>query len=174
MTTTTYPPTDKQVNFLLSLMKDRAGLDDAQVAAVVDGLIAVGTWTKKDVSAKIDALMKLPKPEKQYAPWPDVPAGFYATPSRTGHNDLDFWKVDRPDKGKWTGYTFVKRVIGGHPETRVRGAEARTALEAILAEGPKNAGKKYADEIGRCYICNLHLTDDLSRELGIGPVCRSK
>src|SRR6266852_5925128 len=47
--------------------------------------------------------------------WAKIPQGHYATASLTGHNDLDFWRVDRPDKGKWTGGLFVKRVIGGRP-----------------------------------------------------------
>jgi hypothetical protein len=103
---------------------------------------------------------------------PEVPEGYYAVPSRTGNNDLDFFSVDRPTEGRWNGYVFVKRVIGGHVDTPVRGSEARLALEAIIEFGVEEAGVLYGREIGRCYVCNRTLTDDLSRELGIGPVCR--
>jgi len=102
---------------------------------------------------------------------PDVPEGYYATPSRTGTNDLDFWRVDRPTEGRWAGRTFVKRVIGGHPDANVRGAEVRLALEAIQAAGPQSAAEVYGREIGRCGMCNRHLTDAVSRARGIGPDC---
>jgi hypothetical protein len=105
---------------------------------------------------------------------PTVPAGHYATPSRTGNNDLDFWAVDVPTDGKWAGYTFVSRVIGGHEDTRVRGAEARQALDAIAAFGPQDAAKAYGRAIGRCGRCNRHLTDETSRTLGLGPECAQK
>ena len=106
--------------------------------------------------------------------YPDVPAGHYATPSRTGTNDLDFWRVDRPTEGRWAGYTFVKRVIGGHPDHSVRGTEARLALQAILNAGIKDSAQLYGQTIGRCSRCNRHLTDETSRQYGMGPECRSR
>jgi len=105
---------------------------------------------------------------------PSVPQGYYATPSRTGNNDLDFWAVDVPTEGKWAGYTFVSRVIGGREDTRVRGAEARQALEAIVAAGLAEAAQAYGRAIGRCGRCNRHLTDETSRTLGLGPDCAAK
>lgn len=118
-------------------------------------------------------------PERVAAPAPapgpaavNVPAGHYATPSRTGNNDLDFWRVDRPTEGRWAGRVFVKRMIGGHPATPVRGSEAHAALAAIADYGIDRAATLYGVEIGRCYVCNRTLTDETSRVLGIGPDCR--
>jgi len=113
-------------------------------------------------------------PKAQTSNLPEVPEGFYAVASRTGNNDLDFFSVDRPSEGRWAGSVFVKRVIGGHVDTPVRGAEARSALEAIVEQGISESGALYGREIGRCYVCNRHLTDELSRELGIGPTCRER
>lgn len=104
----------------------------------------------------------------------DVPQGYYATPSRTGNNDLDFWQIDRPTTGKWAGYTFVKRIIGGHDPIRIRGAEAKTVLATIADHGVEAAGLAYANAIGTCYRCNRDLTDEESRRTGLGPVCRNK
>lgn len=115
----------------------------------------------------------------------DVPAGHYAVESATGNNDLDFYRVDRPEDGRWAGYTFVKRVIGGHPDTPVRGREAHSALDRIKNApryvndgedryGWEAAAIRYGVEIGRCYRCNRSLTDETSRALGIGPDCRSR
>jgi hypothetical protein len=106
------------------------------------------------------------------APAAKVPAGYYATPSRTGNNDLDFWRIDAPETGKWAGYTFVKRLLGGHDPIKVRGAEAKMALDAIAAYGITEAGQRYAAEYTRCYKCNRELTDEASRACGLGPVCR--
>lgn len=112
-------------------------------------------------------------PSRPHPRLPDVPAGFYATPSATGNNDYDFWSVDRPTEGRWAGRTFVDRVIGGRSNTPVRGATARQALEAINSEGIEVARIRFAQELGRCWKCGRHLTDDESRRLGIGPVCRA-
>lgn len=122
-------------------------------------------WVKRQIS-------KLPAAQRRELP--DVPAGHYAVESATGSNDLDFYRVDRPGSGQWAGRTFIKRVIGGRPSVRVTGLQARRALEAIEAASPAAAGQLYGQELGRCCRCNRHLTDQLSRELGIGPECRSK
>lgn len=106
-------------------------------------------------------------------PWPDVPAGHYAVKSLSGNNDLDFFRVDRPTQGTWAGRTFVKRVIGGRADTPVRGVGAEKVLKAILAAGPDKAMALFGQTLGYCGRCGRHLTDEESRTLGIGPVCRA-
>lgn len=105
----------------------------------------------------------------------DIPDGFYATPCRTGNNDLDFWKVHVTDKG----YRRVKRVIGGGDERSPRvldisKQESAAALGAILRTGIDKASEDYADSQQRCMRCGLQLTDDESRAARMGPVCREK
>ena len=106
-------------------------------------------------------------------PWPNVPAGRYAVKSLSGNNDLDFFRVDRPTQGTWAGRTFVKRVIGGRADTPVRGASAEKVLKAILAAGPDKAMALFGQTLGYCGRCGRSLTDETSRALGIGPVCRA-
>jgi Family of unknown function (DUF6011) len=141
--------------------------DGSTTTALVGTLFSSGDW------GNLYAIRKS-APKVQTSNLPEVPEGYYAVPSRTGNNDLDFFSVDRPSEGRWAGYVFVKRVIGGHVDTPVRGSEARLALEAIIEFGIEEAGVLYGREIGRCYVCNRTLTDDLSREMGIGPVCRDR
>ena len=93
--------------------------------------------------------------------------GHYATPSRTGHNDLDFWRVDADDEGR----DRVRRVIGGHPDQPVRASEAEQAIAAILAYGVEEARTLYGQTIGQCWVCNRHLTREYSRHMGYGPDC---
>jgi hypothetical protein len=101
-----------------------------------------------------------------------VPEGYYAVPSATGNNDLDFFSVDRPTEGRWAGLVFVKRIIGGRDETRMSMAQQHSALESIDKAGIETSAALYGQTIGRCYRCNRTLTDEVSRELGIGPTCR--
>ena len=116
-----------------------------------------------------------PRPEPRtgpsYRPAPTVPAGHYAV-TMTDGAALTFYRVDVPTDGRWAGYVFVKRVIGGRPDVAVRGADARAVLTAIAADD--DAAARYGREIGRCYVCNRHLTDETSRALGIGPDCRTR
>ena len=169
--------TDKQVAFLTKLCEERP------FWAEVENLHAdtIPTLTRTAASSFIDAALKIPtqvtptgtvKKAKKPTVYPKVASGYYAVPSATGNNDLDFYRVDNVAEGKWAGYVFVKRVIGGHPDTPVRGKEGAKALERILEAGEDASRKLYGQEIGRCGICNRHLTDDLSREIGIGPKCR--
>lgn len=106
----------------------------------------------------------------------DIAAGFYATPSATGNNDLDFWKVT---EGRKPGIRFVKRVIGGGEEkcpklVEISQQQQLAALRAILREGIETAADKYADNQERCKKCGIHLTDDVSRAARMGPVCRGE
>jgi hypothetical protein len=117
-----------------------------------------------------------------HTPLPSVPAGYYAIQSMTGHNDLDFFRVDRPDSytqghaaenwiGEWKGRTFIKRVIGGKPDRNIRRSQYLDVLNAILKMGVGASGALYAEKIGACKHCNRSLTDELSRQRASGPDC---
>jgi Family of unknown function (DUF6011) len=108
----------------------------------------------------------------------DLPAGYYATPSRTGHNDLDFWRIDRPT-GKWAGRIFAKRVVGGGSGDEMQTfqldpMQQRLACQAITETGTDVAQALFADNLDRCVDCGRALTDDVSRAAKRGPVCRNK
>lgn len=112
-----------------------------------------------------------PAPAPVRAPSPTltmVPEGHYAIAS-TGTNDLAFYRVDHSEK--WG--ISLKLIVGGKPDMFVRRANIAGILERIAAD-IEGARKRYADEFTRCYRCNRQLTDKTSRELGIGPECRSK
>lgn len=103
---------------------------------------------------------------------PDIPHGYYATPSATGNNDYDFWFVNVVTReGKWNGFRSVSRVIGGRSPVRVKGSTRVAALKAIDAYGVDKAGNLFADELERCRKCGRHLTDELSRSRRMGPDC---
>ena len=105
-----------------------------------------------------------------------IPVGYYATPSRTGNNDVDFWKVERPEDGKYAGFTFAKRVLGGGSggqtrTTRIHMSEQRSALAAITGFGIEESRVLYGDKMKRCTKCNRELTDELSCQRRMGNDC---
>lgn len=115
----------------------------------------------------------------QMSAFTSLEEGYYATPSRTGANAIDFWRVDKPVKGKWAGAIFVKRILGGGSgqdmqSVRLNNVQQRLAAQSITELGPEAAAKMFADNLGRCSACGRWLTDDESRAAGKGPVCRNK
>lgn len=112
-----------------------------------------------------------PAPAKAVkAPRFDAPAGYYAVEFE---GKLRFFKVDRPTEGRWAGYVFVKEQASDELYP-VKNPTRRSAIIAAISEDFEAAGKRYGQEIGRCYKCHRTLTDETSRALGIGPDCRSK
>lgn len=110
----------------------------------------------------------------QRADFSKIAQGYYATASKTGNNDLDFWFVRVEETGRWRGYRFVRRYIGGRGPQRIGKSEQMAALHAILEATPEAAGDKFADELGKCRDCGRDLTDDESRARKRGPVCAGK
>lgn len=162
--------TPKQESFLNSLLAERPMYRDVENLF----LDVVAKMTKADASAKIGEVLKVAKETAKAeaaAPTSVVPEGYYAI-------DMDgtvkFYRVDCPTEGKWAGRTFVSVQASDdfHP---IRNAANRNAiLTAIEAQGVKEAAKRYGLLIGRCGCCNRTLTDETSRAIGIGPVCREK
>jgi len=184
--TTTPRPTERQIEFANSLRATlgRKALSDPLPSWVTRRVMS--EWID-DLKADIYAARQLGEipaaaPRAQggsstsrimASEFPTVTEGHYAVTSHTGNNDLDFFRVDTPAEGQWAGRLFVKRVIGGRPDQAIRGSEARELLK-LAEDAPVEARRRYGVEIGRCSCCNRHLTDETSRELGIGPECRRK
>lgn len=159
------------------LVRNGRPLTDNQVAAV---LRCAARETPKAAVAPVAA--PVAAASAQAAPVAPavftVPAGHYAVPGADGA--LRFVRVDRPAKGAWTGWAFVKvqasdelhKLGAAKPGEGYRGKGAD--LVAAIEADPEGAGLRYGQEIGRCCRCNRTLTDETSRALGIGPECRSK
>ena len=74
-------------------------------------------------------------------------------------------KTDNVYQGKITGTTFYP--------SRDAVPETVTGLR-IIAEDPMAAAVRYGRKTGTCACCGRKLTNELSVELGIGPICRDK
>jgi hypothetical protein len=169
--------------------------DQAQASGDAERIGATRTLTKQGASTLIDWLQGRPGtdprpaagtntygPDTYRAPtspvWPGtpsadvVPEGRYAVETEDGAtNALAFYKIDRPTEGRWAGRVFVKLITGGD-EQRLSWPTSKAVLAKIAAVGAESAMLRYGREIGNCGHCGRQLTNDVSRELGIGPVCR--
>lgn len=162
--------TEKQESFLQSLIRTREV--PAEYREVLEHL-DFSTIPTQNASRLIDELLRLPVKARAAAPVQtdtvDVPAGRYAV---TVDGEVKFYRVDRPTEGKWAGFTFVK-VQASDEFWPVRGQAAKAAVLAAIAADP-GALARYGQLLGTCGICGRTLTDQESRERGIGPVCLEK
>lgn len=188
--------TPKQVSFLESLIDERdlfasprffdaVNAMDSEEYATYLGQIkrSLPNLPTQKASAYIEHLLALPK--KAEAPRSngsdstssnlyvnDVPAGRYAVENEDGV--LRFYRVDKPEEGRWAGRTFVS-VQASDDWFPVKARDSRNAILAkIQADGPREASMRYGREIGHCGICGRTLTDNESIARGIGPVCAQK
>lgn len=153
----------------LAAERDLTALSDVQqayLARVLAGEVVPSGGRGGGASRIIDALFALPRKPAPEAV--EVPAGRYAV-ELGGRNVVEFFRVDRPTEGKWAGWTFVKQQASDD-EWPVKGAR-KTEVLAAIAIDPQAALLLYGQEIGSCGNCGRTLTDDISREMGIGPDC---
>jgi hypothetical protein len=102
-----------------------------------------------------------------------VPRGSYAVPTRLlmgdRTNETNFYSVWISDNGeKWTVRQYIS-----NERVKMPRAEQYRILD-IIGVDPGAYAKLYGLKIGKCGICGRKLTNDKSRELGIGPVCASR
>lgn len=72
------------------------------------------------------------------------------------------------------GETYLGKIMGGRfMASRECSPEAQTRVLAFIAD-PKAAAEAYGIETGTCCICNATLTNKVSIERGIGPICAEK
>lgn len=93
----------------------------------------------------------------------------YVAWESTGHNDLAFWQVTE---------AHVAQVIGGHGRRHRASYEQANGildrLDGMTDEAIAEASSLYGTELGHCGLCGRELTDESSRERGIGPTCAEK
>lgn len=132
---------------------------------------------------RADLLRNAPAPERQQPTGPQInlrhlPAGRYAYQPADGQ--AQFLVVQKPDEGRWAGCIFVKSQHSDDLERAgFQGARQDTYrgthIEALtaIARDPRGAMELYGQLIGACGHCGRTLTNEESREIGIGPVCRA-
>ena len=168
------PASDRQLRFLAALLDEREIPATAEATAEErrakgKALVASGRMTSAQASKSIEFLLGQPKlPEQGIA---DVPAGRYALVEEDGVTR--FYKVDRPTEGRWEGMTFLS--IFASSETHpIKDRRRKARVLAEIAADVEGSLRRYGHELGHCGVCGRELTDETSRERGIGPVCYEK
>lgn len=177
------PATERQVSYLEALRdgKDLSPLKPEQIAWLRDADFT--TIPKSRASDVIEQLKELPWLPKDEAPagekFPEVADGRYAISKTAGQiagdeahspgadSRLMFYSVK---KGKHV--TFVD-AWASDARWPVKNATEKLRILTAIAADP-DAGPRFGREIGKCYVCGRTLTDETSRSLGIGPVCRGE
>lgn len=101
----------------------------------------------------------------------EAPAGRYALRGEDGV--VKFYRLDKPTKGKWAGWTFLK-VQASDDLYPVRNKAEKARIIAAIEADVEGAERLYGQELGKCARCGRTLTDETSRAYGIGPDCRAK
>lgn len=83
-------------------------------------------------------------------------------------NDTTFFKVWVGDRGGWNVRMFKS------DDEMPLAFPTQLAVLKVIAKDPAKAMALFGHEFGRCGLCGRGLTNDLSREIGIGPVCRER
>jgi hypothetical protein len=97
-----------------------------------------------------------------------IPRGRYALRNSDDPNDLTFYRVWVGERGGW-----AVKVLAGPNEFPLKREQGVEVLKCIATDPPTSSAV-YGWALGRCGICGLRLTNQISRELGMGPVCRSR
>lgn len=172
------PATDRQKGYIAILVEDRDVPESWLLKA--KGMLEAGL-TKGDASRIIGAFKAMPLKQgardrsKSNPDLADVPAGYYAVRMNTSRlqtksekNDIAFFRVWRGTKN--TGVFKVYKQLGPN-FTELDYQRSLAVLKWIYRSGSGEASVLYGQKIGRCGKCGRELTNRVSRETGLGPIC---
>lgn len=163
------PATQGQLNYCHKLLRERttpAGMVELSEETV-------NAFSFDQASAFIDQMKIQPKRSGGggiNVGYEDVvPEGYYAI---DGQEATEFYKVVDWDTGRKLFAVFGSP--GSLEERRVKRQEHGDWVMAKIAEDPRAASLRFGSELKICGVCGSPLTNEASREIGIGPVCRRK
>jgi len=181
MTTTLYPASERQVAFITSLLADRVIPDADAVRAELP------TLDKRRASALIERLLQAPKAARTAAATRSgnpalagIPHSKYAVRVSDIEvaadvagialaGDLLFVEVK-----EYRGTVYMRRLTGA-PGAFTRSRMPRGLEDDIIrviAADPYGHTRLFGEHYRCCGKCGAELTDEESRRLMLGPVCR--
>lgn len=172
-TATVAKATSKQAWLIVDLLRQRAALQGQTPTWDQDEMAAQQMeQSRSEASEAIERLIQEVKDLKAEAPVAKatVPAGRYAI-DRDG--TIKFYVVSRPTEGRWAGLTFVD-IQASDERHSIRSRSERLSILDQIGEDVQGAMERYGRELGHCGHCGRTLTNEVSRERGIGPVCAQK
>lgn len=176
---TTDAATEAQVGYISSLLRERETDRLTEQQRTFIESFEPSRLNRGQASRVIEGLKKLPSKPRQLTitrtgepMWPTVPEGRYAVQDPYD-GVLKFYKVNRPTEGRWAGRVFID-VRASDEHHPIRDATKRAEIMRVIELDPKEAMLRYGRELGSCGHCGRTLTNELSREIGIGPICRGR
>lgn len=166
------PITEKMYNYIWNLLNRKELPAGFPRPDEVEGNLQALPFDEGKVM--IGKLLTFPDKPKAKFDLPDVPAGRYAL---LGDDEVwRFYQVDRPEEGKWKGYTFTKQLIGAPGNYRQIPIKGKPAFDLLtkLFKDPRQASVDYGLKSEHCGICGSELSNNESLKYGIGPICRAK
>jgi len=176
--------TAKQIEFILKLGKERCLTTLPNGISATDST-SINRMSRRDASKLIDQLLQI-KPGKSIdsqttklngVDLSKLHGGYYAA---TINGITKFFKIDKIEEGKWSGWVFVKILASDvlHKQGSQKPNQAYTGNNqdymAEIAKDEQKAMTLFGKEIGRCGHCGRTLTDEESRKRGIGPICSER
>lgn len=165
----------KAADYAIGLVRECTPAGDPQDSMVAE----IEKFTGKQVSQIIDMFRPMqqkiraglvpapagtperPKPIGAPGTVVDIPAGTYRLADGTNV------KVDRPTRGNYAGWTFVRDT---ETDDRIRGDRAAQIITEI-AKDPIGCMTAYGHATGECGKCHKVLDNPASITAGIGPWC---
>lgn len=166
-----WPASEAQKSYLLDLQDQRI----LPAEYVVHTRNAVDKMERDEVSSLITMLKSFPHKDGKQQVRTDysMPEGRYALEV---NGETWFFQVDKPTKGRWAGYTFIKRLIGSPGSYRklpMTPPERSKYLSKIDVD-PKAAAVLFGQKSKTCFRCHSPLTDPDSLARSMGPICAGK
>jgi hypothetical protein len=167
------PATDKQKGFAQKLLRTRElhedweGTDDVKVDAM----------GKHTISRFIQAMIDQPytKGEAWTLAEPSILAGYYALEDPEDPAHIVFLQVKNEDEHNNPRRLYILAgAPGSFAKHRVYKSAQANSLMARIAQDPTAAFALFGQKVGKCGVCGSPLTDQDSRDRGIGPVCYGK
>jgi hypothetical protein len=189
--------TDRQLEYITGLLAEREIPDEARdrLKAAVENK----TISKKGASEYIERLRSKPKRAGATSDRPTVSyedieldngetrrVGRVLVPNADGKSVLaGRYGIDTTGDDRFTNdTTFFKLWVGDRGGWKVRMFKSddevdisfptQIAVVKVIAKDPEKAMALFGHEFGKCGVCGRGLTNDLSREIGIGPICRTR
>lgn len=160
------PASDKQVNFMWSLVAEREFVNE-ELEAEIENEIIDGV-SKSRASGLIRYMLGLPR-RAAVAPSPDntepvTETGVYE------HNG----EVYRVVESKSTGNLYAKKLVNIGPKWKFTYAPGAMAFLKSSQRMTEAQAANFGRRTGSCVICARTLTNPDSIAYGLGPVCRTR
>lgn len=145
--------------------------------------MAIAQWMQAKHEAEL-AEQTIRQPAYRIArptPPPAAPQGIATRRDKSGKPMPSYYAVEmegtlkffRIKAGRKAGFYFIDEQASDEFHAIRNYTYKMGILQAIRQAGPEQAMQRYGQELGSCGHCHRTLTDETSRALGIGPVCRA-